>query len=259
MRCLVSGDSTMEWWEGNNMLKFEELAKTLEDEIARGTYRKGQRLPTTPELCRIYGVSNTTVKRAMDDLELKGIIARRRGSGVYVKETTSLTSAAKGTGSSTSGQMTGLSSECASKGQTVSSEVHEFSVTRAPKDVAERLGLEPDEFVYHICRVRSVDGVPCVVEYTWMPLDLIPGLREATLHKSIYGYIEEELGLKIGSAHRAVKAVMPNSDEQSWLNVDERSPLLEIRQVAYLANGIPFEYSTSRHTADYEFYSISTR
>jgi GntR family transcriptional regulator len=240
------------------MLKYEELAKTLEDEIARGTYHKGQRLPTTPELCQIYGVSNTTVKRAMDDLELKGIVARRRGSGVYVKETTSLASAVKGAGS-TSGQMTGFSAEHADRGQTVTSEVHEFSVTHAPKDVAGHLGLEPDEFVYHICRVRSVDGVPRVVEYTWMPLELIPGLREGTLHKSIYGFIEDELGLKIGSAHRAVKAVMPTDEERRWLGIDDHSPLLEVRQVAYLANGIAFEFSTSRHTADYEFYSISTR
>lgn len=248
----------MELQKGDTMLKYEELAQTLEDEIARGTYRKGQRLPTTPEICQIYGVSNTTVKRAMDELELKGIIARRRGSGVYVKETTSLASAASGIGS-TSGQMTGFSAEYADRGQTVTSEVHDFSVTHAPKDVAERLGLEPDEFVYHICRVRAVDGVPRVVEYTWMPLDLIPGLRESTLHKSVYGYIEGELGLKIGSAHRAVRAVMPTSDEQDWLNVDDHSPLLEVRQVAYLANGTPFEFSTSRHTSDYEFYSISTR
>ena len=248
----------MEWRGGETTLKKREMAKTAGERRAPGPYQKGQRLPTTPELCRIYGVSNTTIKRAMDDLELKGIVARRRGSGVYVKETTSLASAARGAGS-TSGQMTGFSAEHADRGEAVSSDVHEFSVTHAPKDVAEHLSLEPDEFVYHICRVRSIDGVPHVVEYTWMPLELIPGLRESTLHKSIYGYIEDELGLKIGSAHRAVKAVMPTVDEQGWLGIDDRSPLLEVRQVAYLANGIPFEFSTSRHTSDYEFYSISTR
>lgn len=240
------------------MLKYEELAKTLEDEIARGTYQKGQRLPTTPEICQIYGVSNTTVKRAMDELELKGIIARRRGSGVYVKETIPLASVAKGA-NSTSGQMAGFTSEYADAEHTVTSEVHEFSVTHAPENVAAPLGVEPDEFVYHICRVRAINGVPRVVEYTWMPLDLIPGLRESTLHKSVYEYIEGELGLKIGSAHRSIRAVMPTSDEQKWLNVDDRSPLLEVRQIAYLANGTPFEISTSRHTSDYEFFSISTR
>ena len=69
------------------MLKYQELVNTLLDELANGVYKKGDRLPTTPELCERYGVSNTTVKRAMDELELQGIVARRRGSGVYIKET----------------------------------------------------------------------------------------------------------------------------------------------------------------------------
>ena len=60
------------------MLKYQELVNTLLDELANGVYKKGDRLPTTPELCERYGVSNTTVKRAMDELELQGIVARER-------------------------------------------------------------------------------------------------------------------------------------------------------------------------------------
>ena len=52
---------------------------------------------------------------------------------------------------------------------------------------------------------------------------------------------------------------MPTSDERAWLGIGTGEPLLEVRQVAYLADGRPFEYSISRHTSDYEFYSISTR
>ena len=89
------------------MLKYEELARTILDELAQGRYQKGDPLPTTPELCRIYGVSNTTVKRAMDELELMGIVARRRGSGVYIKET-SVPMVSGGRQGSSSQQMTGL-------------------------------------------------------------------------------------------------------------------------------------------------------
>ena len=240
------------------MLKYEELARTILDELAQGRYQKGDPLPTTPELCRIYGVSNTTVKRAMDELELMGIVARRRGSGVYIKET-SVPMVSGGRQGSSSQQMTGLSSEYQAQNKQVESDVHDFSVVRPDAEVAEKLGMEADEFAYRICRVRKVDGRPLVVEHTSMPLKLIPDLRESTLHASIYGFIEQELGLKIGSAHRVIKAVMPTDDERAWLEIGEREPLLEVRQVAYLADGTPFEYSISRHVSDYEFYSISTR
>ena len=240
------------------MLKYEELVKTLEDEIARGVYKKGDRLPTTPQLCEIYGVSNTTVKRAMDVLEAYGIVARRRGSGVYIKETSVPHNASEHQGSS-SQQMTGLTAEYEGQNRVVESDVKDFAVIHPEAHISERLGMEPDEFAYRICRVRKVDGRPLVVEYTYMPINLIPGLREGTLHKSIYAFVENELGLRIGSAHRTIKAVMPTPDERDWLQIGDHEPLLEISQVAYLADGIPFEFSVSRHISDYEFYSISTR
>lgn len=240
------------------MLKYQELVNTLLDELAHGVYKKGDRLPTTPELCERYGVSNTTVKRAMDELELRGIVARRRGSGVYIKETT----VAKGIitrQGSTSQQMSGMTAEYEGTSQALTSEVHGFSVVRPSVEIADKLGMDSDGFAYYICRTRLVDGTPKVVEYTYMPISLIPNLRESTLRASIYHYIEDELGLKIGSAHRTIKAVMPTEDERAWLRTNEKEPLLEVRQVAYLADGTPFEYSISRHTSDYEFYSISTR
>ena len=240
------------------MLKYEGLVSTLRSAITGGTYKKGDRLPTTPELCQIYGVSNTTVKKAMDELELQGLVARRRGSGVYVKGLPSSTTVGH-EGWDVSSQMTGFSAEYTKPGDTVISEVHDFSVIHPSAEICNLLGMELDEFAYQICRVRIANGQPRVVEYTNMPIKLIPDLRETHLESSIYHYIEDELGLKIGSAHRRIKAVMPTPDERTWLKLGESEPLLEVRQGAYLDDGTPFEYSISRHVNDYEFRSISTR
>ena len=91
-----------------------------------------------------------------------------------------------------------------------------------------------------------------------MPIKLVPDLRERNVETSIYGYLEGELGLKIGSAHRVIKAVLPTDDEATWLGVDPSQPLLEVKQVGFLDDGVPFEWSVARHANDYEFCSIST-
>ena len=239
------------------MSKYQQLADELRLAIEQGTYDAGERLPTTPELCSTYGVSNTTVKKALDELESLGLIARRRGSGIYVKSTSSLRRGSRGS-VSRSGQMAGLTAEYANSDVQITSDVHDFSVVHPPPEVAEDLDLAEEEFVYHICRTRLKDGTPHNVEYTYMPLNLIPGLLEKHVNASIYDYVEKDLGLKIASAHRVLSAVLPTPEEQSWLKVSPHTPLFEVHQVAYLDDGTPFEYSTTHHCGNYKFYVVST-
>ncbi len=121
------------------------------------------------------------------------------------------------------------------------------------------LAIEADEFVYRIIRARFTNDRPHAVEYTFMPIELIPNLRRKNAEGSIYGYVEGDLHLKIASAHRIVRAVLPTPDEQEWMGVDKYQPLLEVEQVAFLDDGTPFEYSFSRHPDGYEFRTISTK
>ena len=237
------------------MLKYESVASDIREKIIAGDYAPNDQLPTTPELCDQYQVSKITIKKAMDELVQQGLIARRRGSGTYVKRVTSV-EATSPTGWDMSSQMSGFCAE--HKDQKVTSNIHEFEVVRPDTEIAGLLGMEPDEFVYYICRTRLVDGVPHVVEYTYMPIKLVPDLRERNVATTIYGYLENDLGLKIGSAHRIIKAVLPTREEARWLSISTSQPLLEVKQVGFLDDGIPFEYSIARHCNDYEFCSIST-
>lgn len=237
------------------MLKYETVAGDIRDKILSGDYAPNDQLPTTPELCDQYQVSKITIKKAMDELVQQGLIARRRGSGTYVKRVSAV-EAASPAGWDMSSQMSGFVAE--HKDCKVTSIVHEFTVMRVDAEIAQLLGMEADEFAYYISRTRLVDGTPLVIEYTYMPIKLVPDLRERNVQTTIYGYLEDELGLKIGSAHRVLRAVLPTKEEAEWLGVKTTEPLLEVKQVGYLDDGVPFEYSIARHCRDYEFYSIST-
>ena len=128
-----------------------------------------------------------------------------------------------------------------------------------PPEVARLLSLEEDQFVYHIVRSRYANGEPHAVQYTYIPIDIVPNLRRANVEASTYDYIEGTLGLRIASAHRTVRAVSPTPDECTWLHVEPSDPLLEIDQVSFLDDGRPFERCVSHHPNGYEFRSISTK
>ena len=44
----------------------------------------GERLPSEPALAKHFGVSRTTIREVMSQLEAEGFIQRRQGSGTYV-------------------------------------------------------------------------------------------------------------------------------------------------------------------------------
>ena len=66
--------------------KHRQLFDEIGLAIQKGAFVPGQRLPTEVELMQQYGVSRTTVTRTLRDLEHRGVIRRRRGSGTFVKE-----------------------------------------------------------------------------------------------------------------------------------------------------------------------------
>ena len=64
--------------------KYQQLAKTLREQIPQLAKNGNQKLATEWELATIYNVSRQTVRRALALLEEEGLIARRQGSGSYL-------------------------------------------------------------------------------------------------------------------------------------------------------------------------------
>jgi DNA-binding LacI/PurR family transcriptional regulator len=67
---------------------YQRIKEHLAAEIANGRLRKGDRLLPEEELCRQYGVSSITMRRALLELAREGLIRRQAGVGtVVVSET----------------------------------------------------------------------------------------------------------------------------------------------------------------------------
>lgn len=236
------------------MEKYRMIAHDLAQKIESGKYPGGSQLPLESELCEKYHVSRITIKKATDQLVQLGLITKRRGAGSFVKEISNIkeTSAAL----SEAVQFTGFTRQFAERN--ISTEVNKFVVIPATGEVAEKMRLTEDDLVYYTCRTRLVDDVPYVVEYTYMPVEVIPGINQRILKGSIYSHILDTLLLKPQSAHRTIRAVLPTEQEKKYFQTEEPMALLEIEQIAYLDDGRIFEYSISHQRGDkYSFPCVS--
>src|SRR5882724_4213829 len=69
--------------------KHAKICEDMRRAITSGRYQEGQRLPTEAQLVLQYQTSRPTVARALRDLQYEGLIARRAGSGTFVRKTVS--------------------------------------------------------------------------------------------------------------------------------------------------------------------------
>ncbi len=65
--------------------KHRQIREILQKSILSGEYEPGRKLPSEAELVKRFGASRITVGRALRDLQQKGMVERRAGSGTYVK------------------------------------------------------------------------------------------------------------------------------------------------------------------------------
>src|SRR5881394_1813682 len=63
---------------------YRQIENLLYADIGRGKLREGDRLPTIKELAERFQINPNTVARAYRELDLKGVIASRRGDGSFV-------------------------------------------------------------------------------------------------------------------------------------------------------------------------------
>lgn len=64
----------------------DTVVRQIEQLILRGILRPGERLPSERDLAERLGVSRPSLREAISDLESRGLLSTRAGSGVYVAD-----------------------------------------------------------------------------------------------------------------------------------------------------------------------------
>ncbi len=67
------------------MAKYQEIVGWISEQIDKGDYPPGSKIPSENELCRKFGISRQTVRHAIAYLIEEGKLTAERGSGTYVK------------------------------------------------------------------------------------------------------------------------------------------------------------------------------
>src|SRR5215470_2950578 len=128
--------------------RYVQVARALLAAIAQGVLPVGDRLPAERELCRRFGVSRVTVRRALIELEAQGCVQAAGTRGWFV---TALVEP---------NVLMGFTDLAAHRGFATSARVLACTVRGPNLDEAEVLKAPPGSAVLELERVRLMDGIP---------------------------------------------------------------------------------------------------
>lgn len=63
-----------------------QIAESIKDSIIKGQFKIGEKLPAEQKLCDILGVSRSSIREAMKELQAQGFVELKSGRGAFVRD-----------------------------------------------------------------------------------------------------------------------------------------------------------------------------
>jgi GntR family transcriptional regulator len=235
---------------GSPIPLYYQVKQHLSAQIATGELAPSQQLPGEHGLCRLYEVSRTVIRQALNELAYEGLIDKRRGKGTFVAKTKVPEGLMSG--------LAGLADDVAQRGQTLESRVLALREEPATASVATRLHVQPGERVVELVRQRLVDGEPWVLTVSYLPAQLVPGLVDCDFSRaeSLYNVLRQAYGLPIISSTRRVEAAVADEREAPLLGVRSGDPVIVLRSLSFTTGMRPVEYFVAHHRGDQSAFEV---
>lgn len=222
---------------------YVQVVDALREYIDSDDVFPGNQLLGETELCRVFNVSRTVIRQALDELERDGLIVREKGKGTFIAEPKLEESWFQ--------KVTGFYQHYEQLGYKLYSQILSRELIPAPPKIAQRLNLKQDTEVVQIKRLRFVNDEPIAIATTQSPYKMFPGLLDADFTtQSMYGYLRAQYGIEIGRGRRTFEAILANKLEAELLQIKQGAALLLLESVSYLIDGTPFETYKALHRGD---------
>ncbi len=225
------------------------IAKQIIDAIRSGDLKPGMKIPSENEIIRVYGVSNTTARKALGFLEAEGWGIRVKGKATYVQQKNVLR---------TVNRILSFTKNMTEAGY-------------VPMTHVLFRGVEKDGYsaiingrkytmkgpVYRIRRLRYGSEIPMLLEERYINLDLCPGITESDLSASLYDLYEQAFNLEMKEIRQMISAIAADEEIERIFGMPKHTPCLLLEGVTFVAKEIILEMEKSIYRGDKYKFALS--
>lgn len=198
---------------------------SLKKEIQDGKYLVSELLPTEPELEKIFNVSRTTIRRAMELLKEEGLVEIKQGRGTIVLDYRTKQDLNK---------VTSVTESLRRRGYDVRTKSMYIDIIPASEELGKELGIKHGDMVARVQRIQLADENPVVIMKNFIPYNLVPNFPQFTNKFSgLYQFLEEQYHLEINAANDKIFAKSADFVESEMLSIQPGTALLCIHRICY--------------------------
>ncbi len=226
---------------------YKQVYDLLTARLVEGYWKPSQLLPSEMMLAEELGVSQGTVRKALNQMVAEKMLQRQQGKGTFVAEHTQ------------ESDLFRFFRLREPHGEILIPETVVLGSSRrtASDDEAKKLNLDANALVVELTRVRSIHNKPAIIEKVIQPLSVFPDIDKNTdLPNALYILYQEKYGITIMSVNDEIRAVEIPDAYAKHLDLAKGSPVLMIERSSVNIDGRVVELSTAYCSSDNFIYSV---
>ncbi|WP_091743214.1 GntR family transcriptional regulator [Phenylobacterium immobile] len=230
---------------------YDQIYLVLRERIKSGRIGPYSLLPSEPALCRVFGVSAITIKRALKELVNEGLVARYQGRGTYVSGAQPLPVVIA--------SFDDLADSPQIEGFETTLELLEVAVVPAPDEIATALKLANGAGVQRAVRRCRVAGSPLAYLVTFVPLHIANLYTDEDLATTPMEPLFARIGVPMRGSEEWLSSTAAAPHIASALETAIGAPLLKLQRLIGGPRGELVQILIGYYHPDRFRYRIRTR
>ncbi len=226
---------------------YKQVYELLTTRLIEGYWKPSDALPSEMALADELGVSQGTVRKALNKMVAEQLLERHQGKGTYVAEHSQESSLFR------------FFRWREPKGESLIPETKVLSSSRrtATQNEQTQLSLPAKSQVVELIRLRSLKGKAVIFEKIIQPLSIFPDIdKEPDTPNSLYTLYQEKFGISIMSVRDELRVAIVPKKYAKHLGLAAGSPILMVERASINIDGRVVEWSQAYSNTENFVYSV---
>lgn len=220
---------------------YKKVYSELRDEIASGKYSPGEAIPSERKLGQAFGVSQITIRRAVNDLVLDGLIQKRQGIGNIVRKAVPDVQV----------EMSSFTSDVVDGRLRLVRTLLSDELAPVSSEIADKLGVPIGSMLRQLVRLDTEGGLPFSIDKVFIKPSLANHITPEIAASAAFLHLWQLVSkIQLVTTDYQISVQLPDAQDQELLHISPDFPLLVTGELVHDKEHQPCAWIESRYRSD---------